>query len=145
MTSSPERNAAAHERATKALELRLAGASYDRIAAQLGYEGKSGAYHAVQRALREAEPPGAEATELTELARLDAMLTGLWPKARRGEVTAVDRVLKIEERRDQILAREQVRADDPPEGTTERTGLSEFERRLRERESGADVPHRPAR
>lgn len=144
MTSSPERSKIAAERAAKALELRLAGARYDRIAEQLGYASRNGAYEAVQRALRDSVPPGEEATELTELARLDAMLTGLWPKARRGEVTAVDRVLRIEERREQILAREQIRADAPPEDSTERTGLSEFERRLRERESGPDVPHRTA-
>ena len=38
-----------------------------------------------------------------EIARLDGMLEKLWPKARRGEVSAVDRVLKIGERRAKLL------------------------------------------
>ena len=37
------------------------------------------------------------------MARLDGMLEKLWPKARRGEVAAVDRVLKISERRAKLL------------------------------------------
>ena len=132
------------ERHAKALEMRLAGATYDAIAKALGYAGTSGAFAAVQEGLAATQRPEDDATTLTELARLDAMLTGLWAKARRGEVTAVDRVLRIEERRDAILAREAGRTettDDAPE----RTGLSEFERRLRERESGPDTPRRTAR
>lgn len=133
------------ERHAKALEMRLAGATYDAIAKALGYAGPSGAFSAVQEGLATTKRPDDDATTLTELARLDAMLTGLWAKARRGEVTAVDRVMRIEERREQVIARQTAHAEEtPPSATTERTGLSEFERRLRERESGPDAPRRSA-
>ncbi|MGK5171831.1 hypothetical protein [Geodermatophilus sp. CPCC 205761] len=93
------------ERAAQALELHLAGAGYDRIAAVLGYANRGGAYKAVQAALA-ARPAAPEHSEViaVELARLDALLTGLWPKARRGDVQAVDRVLKIDERRAELRA-----------------------------------------
>lgn len=94
---------ASDERRKQALELHLAGATYDRIAEACGYASRSGAHKAVQEALKErAELVDAQVAE-TEIARLDAMLTGLWPKARRGDVQAVDRVLKIEERREHLL------------------------------------------
>jgi hypothetical protein len=96
---------AAVERAARALELHLAGAGYDRIAAALGYANAGGAWKAVQRALaaRPAVDGHAEVVAV-ELARMDALMTGLWPKARRGDVAAVDRVLKIGERRTTLLA-----------------------------------------
>lgn len=95
------------ERQRKALELHLAGLSYAQIATQLGTS-KSRAHDYVKTALGsavEAPPPGVPLHDRdTALARLDAMLSGLWPKARKGDVAAVDRVLKIEERRAQLLA-----------------------------------------
>lgn len=93
------------ERAAQALELHLAGATYERIAGALGYANRGGAFKAVQAALaaRPAAPEQAEVVRL-EVARMDALLTGLWPAARRGDVAAVDRVLKIGERRAELLA-----------------------------------------
>lgn len=132
MTSSPPPD----ERRTKALELHLAGATYEAIAKAVGYASKSGAHKAVQEALKDlgAPPSNSEANE-TELARLDAMLTGLWPKARRGDVQAIDRVLKISERREQILLRGKDAGSAQTE--SERTGLSEFERRRAERQASS--------
>lgn len=88
----------------KALELHLAGATYEAIAQAVGYASKSSAHDAVQEALkaRAASPSAADAVQL-EVARLDAMLTGLWAKARRGDVAAVDRALRIGERRTALL------------------------------------------
>lgn len=61
---------------------------------------------AVQRALGQRTAATASQAQAmqTELARLDSMLVGLWAQARRGNVAAVDRVLKIGERRVQLLA-----------------------------------------
>lgn len=135
--SSPN-DPAAKERRGRALELHLAGASYQAIANALGYGNKGTAYAAVQKALKDAQSEQAAAAVAehaqSELARLDAMLTGLWPKARKGDLGAVDRVLKIEERRAQILLRDHIAEQN---GTTQTTGLSEFEKRLREREQRA--------
>lgn len=123
----------------RALELRLAGATYDQIAAECGYASKSGAYKAVQSQLDAAgSPVPSEGEDLsTELARLDAMLVGLWPRARRGDVQAVDRVLRISERRSQLkaAAREAAVPTTPPPSDAERTGLSEFERRRQQRQA----------
>lgn len=126
-------------RRAKALELHLAGATYDAIATAVGYASRSGAHKAVQEALSGLGRPAAGSEVLTtEIARLDAMLTGLWPKARRGDVQAVDRVLKISERRAQLLAMSAGEA----QPAARETGLSDFEKRLRERESSAKAPRR---
>jgi hypothetical protein len=95
--------AARHE---KALELHLAGATYRAIAEQLGFSSPASVHEAVQKALaaRQVTTAGQSEAVQTELARLDAMLVGLWAAARRGNVAAVDRVLKIGERRVALLA-----------------------------------------
>jgi len=131
---SPAQAAKTRERRAQALELHLAGASYAQIADRLGYASRSAAFECVQAALRETQTLD-EDTGLLTLARLDAMLTALWPKARRGDVRAVDEVLRIEERRAEVLARlrPQVPAD------PHKTGLTEFERRLREREGATEA------
>lgn len=97
----------AEKRQRQALELHLAGATYEEIARQCEYASRSGAHKAVQKALADRRPPDSAPADAkpaeTELARLDAMLQGLWPKARKGDVAAVDRVLVIEQRRAQLL------------------------------------------
>lgn len=94
----------AEEKRARALELRLAGATYSQIASAVGYADRGGAHRAVKQALADAQ---ADVTDPevadTELARLDAMLTGLWQKARKGDVNAVSMVLRIQERRAVIL------------------------------------------
>lgn len=121
------------ERAERALELRLAGASFDAIAKTLGYSNKGGAFKAVQRALSARKPSTSQrdAAEV-ELARLDAMTSGLWVKARKGDAAAVDRVLKIGERRMALLG---LLAEESVSGTPAGvTALDEFQRRLAERQ-----------
>jgi hypothetical protein len=89
----------------QALELRTAGATYQQIAAKMGIS-LSGAGLCVSRAmdaLRLEVSEQAEAVRQMELDRLDAMLLGLWEKARRGDPAAIDRVLRIQERRSKYL------------------------------------------
>jgi len=93
------------QRVAQALELRRAGKSYPEIGAALGVA-KSHAHRLVAEGMEEArEQVTTEALQLRaeEVSRLDAMLQGLWPAARKGGVTAVDRVLKIMERRARLL------------------------------------------
>lgn len=93
------------QRVAQALELRRAGKSYPEIAAALGVA-TSHAHRLVEEGMTDARSQvGAEAAQLRseEISRLDAMLQGLWPAARKGGVTAVDRVLKIMERRARLL------------------------------------------
>lgn len=93
------------ERQVKALELRRMGKGYAEIARTLGI-GKSQAHRLVQAGLSDARDQiRAEANDLRaeEISRLDAMLAGLWPDARKGHQGAVDRVLRIMERRSKLL------------------------------------------
>ncbi|HEY7183851.1 MAG TPA: hypothetical protein VIC84_20635 [Blastocatellia bacterium] len=90
-------------RQTEALRLRQAGNTFEQIATKLRYSDPSGARNAVLAALREnVTEPNAEMRAL-ELARLDALHAALWSKARLGDLGAVDRVLKLMERRAKML------------------------------------------
>ena len=93
----------AHERHLRALELRKAGATYETIAGQLGYANASGARKAVASALKATLREPAEELRTLELARLDAMALALWRRVQDGDEKAVDRVLRIMERRARLL------------------------------------------
>lgn len=97
------RSAEASERHRKALELRKAGATYEQIASQLNYAGKSAARAAVQNAIKEIIREPAEEMLQLELSRLDAMLLGVWTKAKSGDPAAIDRAIRIMDRRSAYL------------------------------------------
>lgn len=88
----------------RCVQLRLAGASYDKIAAQLKLP-----IEEVERLVAEgvaalnSEPSALRAR--LELARLDALLMGIWAQAQRGDTAAVGQALKIIGQRSAILAR----------------------------------------
>lgn len=89
----------------KALELRRMAMGYQAIADHLGI-GLATAHRHVMDALKEARAQistEADTLKSEDLSRLDAMLAGLWPRASKGEAVAVDRVLKIMERRAKLL------------------------------------------
>lgn len=91
-----------NDTARKAAELRLAGVSYAQIATQLEYENADAASTAIRHVLDVVtETP--EQIRQQELGRLDAMLVGLWAKARRGDVAAVDRAMRLTARRARLL------------------------------------------
>lgn len=127
-TSSRRVDAAARQR--KALQLRLAGASFEQIARTPRgdgdprplYSSRQRAHEAVGRALKEirTETKGsAEELRTLELARLEAMQVSLWPSTRPSvpvtctgcgnvmwretDKEAIDRVIKIMERRAKYL------------------------------------------
>jgi hypothetical protein len=91
------------EQQRKALELRKAGATYDQIADQLGLANRSVAWKLVKTAIDEITREAAEEVLALELARLDSMLLGLWTKAKAGDPAAVDRALRIMDRRASFL------------------------------------------
>jgi hypothetical protein len=89
----------------KAVQLRLAGASYEQIGQQLGFT-RQHAYYLVSTAMARTRARTAETTELVrdlDLSRLDALLLGIWQTAATGNLLAIDRVLKIMERRASLL------------------------------------------
>lgn len=83
----------------QALQLRIAGATYDQIAKEVGYTGASGAWKAIQSALKKTIQEPADELRQIELARLDRMMLSLWEKVREGHLGAMDRVIKIMQHR----------------------------------------------
>lgn len=96
--ASPRRIQAAEKR-RRALQMRKGGATYEQIAAQVGYASKATAYKAVRDELRALPADDAGELRTLERSRLDALLTAAWSKAMRGDLWAVDRCLRIMERR----------------------------------------------
>ena len=93
------------ERSKEAVALRLQGRTYDEIAAALGC-GHGTAYRAVAGHLAATRAEAGEtAQELreVELQRLDRLLAVVGPMAEGGDLQAVDRVLRIQERRSAYL------------------------------------------
>lgn len=87
------------------LELRAAGASFDQIAEVVGYASRGAAHKATMTALQAMVYEGVEELRALELGRLDSMLAGgLYTKALKGDVTAIDRVLKIMDARRRLVA-----------------------------------------
>lgn len=99
------RRSAAAERAERAFELRKAGLPYTRIAQEL-HVSAGAAFNIVNRyllKLRDRTDELAESVRQIELSRLDSMLEGLWERASGGNTQAIDRVLKIMQRRADLL------------------------------------------
>jgi hypothetical protein len=75
--------------------LRKQGYTLVEIAKRLGYAGDAGVRKAIRTALeRTVGKPAAELRSLI-LARIDRMMTVVYPRALAGELSAVDRVLKL--------------------------------------------------
>lgn len=122
------------------MELRKAGASYDQIARQMGYAQKSGAHHAVMRALKAAlqarDESAAEMREM-EAQRINAYLLGIYQKATHGDPRAIEVALKLSERMaalfglDAPVRRELSGPDGGPIELDNRISLSEEEKSAR--------------
>lgn len=97
--------AAAVMRREQALELRAAGMTYMYVAEKLGIS-KTQAWRDVQKAIKEVQEEYTENTKAIitiELKRLDRMLLALWTEAIKGNQGAIDRVVKIMERKSRLL------------------------------------------
>lgn len=91
-------------KAHMAFELRKAGAPYELIAEKLGYASGKSAENSIRRVLRDKyDPDDVEDVVNMELARLDALQLVAWRRAKDGDLAAIDRILKIMERRSQYL------------------------------------------
>lgn len=110
----------------EATKLRAAGLDYDEIAARVGFANRGNAYRAVERCLAAARAEPAEAVTKLELERLDEMWRNAKAVLDRSHITvsngrivydddgkpviddapvlqAIDRMLKIQERRARLL------------------------------------------
>jgi hypothetical protein len=91
------------EREVKIIELRRAGMTWEKVAANTGYAGASGAYKAYQRAAERMVRPHIEELRDIELDRLDRLQLAVWEKAKNGDYKAIQTVLSILDRRTRIL------------------------------------------
>jgi hypothetical protein len=101
-------------KARLAFELRKVGASYEDIADKLGYANAKSAESAIRNRLKKSyKPDEVEEVVQMELARLDALQLVAWRRAKEGDLAAIDRILKIMERRSQYLGldRQQPKGD----------------------------------
>jgi hypothetical protein len=85
--------------AEKVLTLRRAGARWDSIANQLNIT-PTVARGLFDKVMRSYDP---ELNVALEADRLDRLHMAVWPSAVQGDVNAVDRVLRISERRDKVV------------------------------------------
>lgn len=91
------------ERQRKALELRKFGVGFQAIADQLGYADASGAYRAVMAGLKKTLQEPADEVRKMELERLDVAMLAIQAQVRAGHLAAIDKWLKIMERRARLL------------------------------------------
>lgn len=86
-----------------ALEMLRGGADIATIWPQLGYPSEKVCQMDVDRILLKIARIPYEEAKAIELARLDGLILAHWPAARRGDMQATDRVLKIIDARSKIL------------------------------------------
>ena len=95
--------ATVREHQQAALKLRLTGMSHRAIAEALGVSDHTTIQGRIAGALKEIIREPAEEVLKMELERLDVMLVGLWKQAAAGDLQALDRALKIQDRRARYL------------------------------------------
>lgn len=93
-------------RKAKAVELALAGATYDQIAREVGYANRGTAHRTVTKALAERVDEAVDEYRRVELDRLDALQASLWDRAMEGDIASASTILKIIEKRIRLLGLE---------------------------------------
>ena len=89
-------------RKKEALQLRLEGKTYTEIAEHMG-KSVSTVHGYVTGSLAEVTKEDAQQLRDVEAARLDALQHAIWDKAIDGDLSAIDRVIKIIDRRARLL------------------------------------------
>lgn len=99
--STTKADAESAEKTRRCLELRLQGRNLEQIGAAVGLD-KSNVSRRIKTAL--ADIPREEASELrgVENERLNVMQDAIWARVREGDYAAVDRALRISERRSKL-------------------------------------------
>lgn len=94
--SNRERTVEKARRMREAYEMRKAGASYDMIAERLHYSSAQSAANAVKRFVQRVETETAGELRTLGNERLNSMLMVAYSKALKGDLQAMDRVLRIQ-------------------------------------------------
>jgi hypothetical protein len=107
------------EKRRQALMMRRAGEAFATIAQRLGYATASGAFKAVETALRETLQEPADVLRKLERDRLDALVAKLWPLVvteppAPPDFDALDRLLKVMARRAKLDGLDVRDAGPPP-------------------------------
>ena len=89
------RRIGARERQRQALELRQAGLSFQRIADELGYRSRSGAYMAIKAIVEEVDADAVDDYRRLNMPRLNTLLGGIWQPARAGDIGAVNSAVRL--------------------------------------------------
>lgn len=87
----------------RAIALKLAGASYQSIAQQLGYASAAGAWKAVQRGMKSSLQEGAGELRRIHYGRLEHMLMLLWPDVNRKDLPSMHAALSIMDRMEKLF------------------------------------------
>lgn len=85
-------------REAQSLELALGGASWDEVAALLGYSSRSGAWRAAQRGLARRTVSAANDYFDAMLVEAECIREKYWPAAMRGDIAAAEVVLRAMDR-----------------------------------------------
>lgn len=114
MPPSKAQRIATSDRRKKALALLIAGMDYETIAERLNYSSRGAASKDICRMLaqhrEEEEEKVAEWIQM-EVARYDRLQAAVWPKALRGDLKAIETVLKIIAGRAKLRIPEVLRAE----------------------------------
>lgn len=89
------RKLTAAQRKKKALDLRIAGHSYEYIAEACGYAGRSGAYKAVSEALRAIPRPSAQEYAAQQRERAEEVHKAMYAAALEGDDKAVHALARL--------------------------------------------------
>lgn len=106
MPPSKAKAAIVAKRRADAIKLRLAGVDYQTIADRLGYKTRGAACQDISRALEKhvaEQTIAVEALREAETARLDRLQAGIWSDAVAGDLNAIEKILKIIDRRCKLL------------------------------------------
>ncbi|MFC9497629.1 hypothetical protein [Streptomyces sp. NPDC056982] len=106
MPASKAQQAATAKRRAQAIALRLAGMDYDTIAERLGYSSRGAATKDICRTLdayRQEEEAKVEEWRQLESQRLDRLQAAAWAKAAKGDLKAIETVLKVISQRCKLL------------------------------------------
>ena len=104
-SKTSKRRIVANERSARAVEMRLSGATYAQIAAELGIS-QGGAYKAVTRAMdlaRERMAESAETLREIERERLEHLIAAALPKAQAGDTKAIEAARRLSESLRRVL------------------------------------------
>lgn len=93
--------AKSQELTRQCLELRLAGANLEAIGRQVGLH-KSNVSRRIKDALADIPAAEADALRAIENERLDGMQVAIWSRVRQGDLGAIDRAIRISERRSRL-------------------------------------------